>query len=70
MYQIGQLFKNSPIDTKPMFKLIKIVQLSSGLKYYKVKHLYNDLRLILHETDYCIKLKRKMTIGIGYRRVK
>jgi len=51
MYQIGQLFKNSPIDTKPMFKLIKIVQLSSGLKYYKVKHLYNDLRLILHEED-------------------
>lgn len=37
MYQIGQLFKNSPIDTKPMFKLIKIVQLSSGLKYYWVQ---------------------------------
>lgn len=51
MYSIGQLFKNSPTDTEPMFKLIKIIRSASGLKYYRVEHLHNDSILILHEED-------------------
>lgn len=50
-YYIGQKFKNSPTDKEPYFKLISITESLSGLKFYRVKSLYNDLELVLHDED-------------------
>lgn len=50
-YKIGQKFKNSPTDKEPFFELINISESLGGLKYYRVKSLYSDLELVLHDED-------------------
>lgn len=51
-YYIGQKFKNSLTDKEPYFELISITESLAGLKFYRVKGIYdNDLELVLHDED-------------------
>ena len=50
-YYIGQKFKNSIVDDFPYFELTSITESPTGLKFYRLKCLYDDLELVLHEED-------------------
>lgn len=51
MFYIGQKLKNSPNDKQPYFEIIDIKESLGGLKYFRVKCLFNDLELIIHEEE-------------------
>lgn len=50
-FYIGQQFKNSPTDDFPYFELVDIKESLSGLKFYRVKGIYDGEEIILHEED-------------------
>lgn len=50
-FYVGQKLKNSPTDDFPYFEIVNITESLSGLKFYRVKGIYDGEELVLHEED-------------------
>lgn len=50
-FYVGQKLKNSPTDEFPYFEIVSITESMSGLKFYRVKDIYQGEELVLHEED-------------------
>jgi hypothetical protein len=50
-FYVGQKLKNAPEDDFPYFELVSITELLSGLKFYRVRGIYDGEEMILHAED-------------------